>query len=259
MKRRVLISLGFIGIALIVFLLGSRRAKIPDATSPGDEPQKELPFAKRFQAEQSDSMFTTNALGDVLTDGRDPVFQKKVFPKFREFLAKLDHLDVNPFQGQIEPASCSKIQYMEIPNGMICKFLIGDGWTADYTENPAFSGITYFGQRGPDNPIRAISHANTNALRRLAQNAIAMPEQEAWRIANQVAKVFAIDPSKFEKPEMYEEGLFEYRLGIYGVQYRKKGSDPVNQMNYTRSFSLKATSPTTAVLVSYSHLEATLR
>ena len=49
------------------------------------------------------------------------------------------------------------------------------------------------------------------------------------------------------------------RLGIYSVQYRKKGSDPVNQMNYTRSFSLKATSPTTAVLVSYSHLEATLR
>ncbi len=65
--------------------------------------------------------------------------------------------------------------------------------------------------------------------------------------------------SKFEKPKMYEEGLFDYRLGIYTVEYRKKGSDPVNGLNYTRGFSLKATSATTAVLVGYSHLEATLR
>ena len=82
-----------------------------------------------------------------------------------------------------------------------------------------------------------------------------MPEPQVWKIANRVADGFGIDPSKFEKPEMYEEGLFEYHLGIYTVRYRKKGSDPINQLNYTRDFSLRATSPTTAVLVSYSNLD----
>ena len=70
---------------------------------------------------------------------------------------------------------------------------------------------------------------------------------------------FAVDRAKFEAPQLHEEGLFQYRLGIYTVEYRKKGSNPLNGLNYTRGFSLKATSPTTAVLVSYSHLEATLK
>lgn len=83
-----------------------------------------------------------------------------------------------------------------------------------------------------------------------------MPQAEVERIANRVTDAFGIDRSKFEKAQIHEEGLFEYRLGIYTAEYRKKGSDPINQLNYTRGFSLKATSPATAVLVSYSHLEA---
>ena len=37
------------------------------------------------------------------------------------------------------------------------------------------------------------------------------------------------------------------------VQYRKKGSDPINGLNYPITFSIRATSPTTAVLVMYSY------
>jgi hypothetical protein len=166
---------------------------------------------------------------------------------------------VNPFQGEIKPASCSKIRIIHIPNGIICPFVIGDGWTADYTENSTFSGITHFGQRGPDNPYRAISHAETNTLRRLSQRAVTMSEADVWTIAGRAAGAFGINPANFEKPEMYEEALFEFHLGIYTVRYRNKGSDPINQLNYTRDFSLQATSPTTAVLVRYSHLDATLR
>jgi hypothetical protein len=185
------------------------------------------------------------------------VFLKEVFPKFGQFIATLDRLGVNPLQHELRPAACTKIQLTTIPDGIMSRFVIGDGWTARYTQNPSFSGITHFGQRGPDNPYRAISQADTNAVSRLSQSAIRMSDADVWRIANSVADAFGIDPSKFEKPEMYEEGLFEYRLGIYTVRYRKKGSDPINQLNYTRDFSLKATSPTTAVLVSYSHFEAT--
>jgi len=142
------------------------------------------------------------------------------------------------------------------PRGLSCWLVIDDRWTAHYIGTPSFSGITYFGQCGPDDPIRAISHANTNALRRLSQGANKMPESEVWRIVNRVAGAFGVNPAKYEKPRMYEEGRFEYNLGIYTVEYRKKGSDPINGLNYTRSFSLKATSSTTAVLVTYTHLEA---
>lgn len=200
----------------------------------------------------------TNQLGDVLTDARNPLFLSRVLPKTREFFSKLDRLGINPLPNEIQPDACGKIRTIKIPGGIICPFVIGDGWTAEYMEGSSFSGVTHFGQRGADNPFRAISHADTDALRRLSQNAVTMPETEVWKIASRVVDAFGIDPSKFEKPRMYEEGLFEYHLGIYTVEYRKKGSDPINQMNYTRSFSLKATSPTSAVLVSYSHLEATL-
>lgn len=83
-----------------------------------------------------------------------------------------------------------------------------------------------------------------------------MSSEESWKIANQVSDSFGIEQARFEKPQMHEEALFEYRLGLQTIRYRAKGSDPLNQMNYTRSFTLKATSPTTAVLVRYSNLEA---
>lgn len=216
-------------------------------------------FATPHRASPPAAAPQTNQLGDALTDARAPLFLTKVLPKTREFFSKLDRLGLNPLPNEIQPDSCSKIRTIKIPGGLICPFVIGDSWTAEYMEGSSFSGITHFGQRGADNPFRAISHADADALRRLSQSAVAMPETEVWKIASRVADAFGIDPAKFEKPRMYEEGLFEYCLGIYTVEYRKKGSDPINQMNYTRSVSLKATSPSSAVLVSYSHLEATLR
>lgn len=256
MKRRIIL-VATTGVAIIAFYLLWRK---PDVRVEKPEAPKAPASAVIHPSSvTSYSVRTTNALGDTLTDAQDPEFVNRVFPKFREFVEVLDHLGVNPFQEEIEPALCSKIRIIKIPGGIMCPFVIGDGWTADYTENPTFSGITHFGQRGRDNPYRAISHADMNALRRLSQGAITMPEARVWTIANQVADAFEIDRSNFEKPQMFEEGLFEYRLGIYTVRHRKKGSDPVNQLNYTREFSLKAVSPTTAALVSYSHLEATLR
>lgn len=94
-----------------------------------------------------------------------------------------------------------------------------------------------------------------HAPSRLSQRAVAMAEAEAeaWTIADRVADALEIDRSRFEKPQMHEESLFEYRLGMHTVQYRRKDSDPLNRMYYTRSLTLKATSPTTAVLVRYSN------
>jgi hypothetical protein len=191
-----------------------------------------------------------------LIDAQDSEFVNNIFPKVRDFFAALNRLGVSPFESEIQPTSCGKIRVIHVPNGTICRFVIGDGWTTTFFENRTNSGMMHFGQRGADNPYRAISHADTTTLGRLSQSAIHMPEAEVRRIANRVAATFGIDPSMFEQPEMHEEGLFEHRLGIYTVRYREKGSDPVNQLNYTREFSLKATSPTTAVLVSYSNLEA---
>lgn len=239
-----------VAIAIVAFYV-VRREKTPRQLG-----QAIAATPNQIRPDQSSSAARTNALGDILADAQDPVFLNKAFPKFREFLGALDRIGANPLHGEVQPSSCGKIRITQIPNGMLCQFVIGDGWAAQYTENSSFSGITYFGQRGPENPNRAISHADTNALHQLSQGAIIMPQAQVWTIANRVAETFGIDGSKFEKPEMYEQGLFDYHLGIYGVRYRKKGSDPINQLNYTREFSLKATSSTTAVLVSYMHLDA---
>src|SRR6266404_1918598 len=251
MKRRAKIIAIVVAAIIAVYLLWQKRTGHVENPVSLDAPAHgmiqtppEGPFSTR----------ATNALGDILTDAQDPEFINNVFPKFREFVGALKRLGVSPFETDVQRGSCSKIRIIHTPNGIITPFVIGDSWTADYTRNGSFEGITHFGQRGADNPYRAISHANTNALRRLSERAITMPEAEVLKIENGVADAFGIDPSQFEKPQMFEEGLFEYHLGIYTVRYRKKGSDPINQLNYTREFSLKATSPTTAVLVSYSHL-----
>ena len=236
----------------------------PKGAKPTAKPvPDEAPVFTRIQTppERMRTLRSTNLIGlrGVLTNAQDPVFLNQVFPKVRQFFATLDHLGVDPLQGELEPASCSKIRISDIPNGITCMFLIGDGWAAEYMQNDVFSGVTGFWQRGPDDPMRAISHANTNALRRLSESAILMAKPEAWVIANRVADASGIDRSKFEEPDMYEEALFEYRLGIQTVRYLKKGGDPLNGGDYTRGFSLKATSPTTAVLVAYHHLEAWLK
>src|SRR6266404_4760878 len=232
MKRRAKIIAIVVAAIIAVYLLWQKRTGHVENPVSLDAPAHgmiqtppEGPFSTR----------ATNALGDILTDAQDPEFINNVFPKFREFVGALKRLGVSPFETDVQRGSCSKIRII-------------------HTRNGSFEGITHFGQRGADNPYRAISHANTNALRRLSERAITMPEAEVLKIENGVADAFGIDPSQFEKPQMFEEGLFEYHLGIYTVRYRKKGSDPINQLNYTREFSLKATSPTTAVLVSYSHL-----
>lgn len=249
MKPRLIIVGMFVVVIVVVVLL--RRTK-PQA---GLEQPASAPTVQSHQ-DQPNPARRLNDLGDILTDAQDPVFVNQVFPKFHEFVATLNRLGINPFESEVQPASCSKIRIIHTPNGIICPFVIGDGWTADYTQNGSFSGITHFGQRGPDNPFRAISRADTDALNRLSQRAIAMPEVAAWPIADRVADAFGIDRSRFEKPQMHEEALFEYRLGMQTVRYRVKSSDPLNQMNYTLSFTLKATSPTTAVLVRYSNLVA---
>jgi hypothetical protein len=200
----------------------------------------------------------TNLLGDCLTDLQDQAFLSEILPATHEFFSKLDRLGLSPLRNEVQPDSCSKIRIIKTPNGIVCPFVIDDIWTVEFMRGSSFSGVTHFGQRGADNPFRAISHADTDALNRLSKKAVAMPEVEVWKIASRVADAFGIDPSKFERPRMYEESLFNYHLGIYTIEYRKKGSDPINQMNYTHSFSLKATSRTGAILVSYSHLEAAL-
>ena len=78
-----------------------------------------------------------------------------------------------------------------------------------------------------------------------------MPEAEAERIINHIADAFGVDRAKYEKPEIYPEKMLVYDLGMHTVQYRKKGSDPINQLNYTLNFTIKATSATTAVLVDF--------
>jgi len=188
--------------------------------------------------------------GFVSTDAHDPEFVQRVLPVVREFFATLDRAGVNPIKGELQ---FNKVQMLRGANGMTCRFLVGDSWSATIHISPKFSGVMHFGERGPDNPFRAISHANTNALIRLSERAIKMPQGEAERITEHVANTFEIDRSKFEKPEIFPEKMFHYDLGMYTIQFRKKGSDPINQQNYPLSFSVRATSPTTAVLVMYSY------
>jgi hypothetical protein len=253
MRRKLVIIAIVVGLVVAVYWL--RQSPAVREKNPAPVEQIVSIPAAQANLEHSPSVLATNALGDRMIDARDPEFVKRVFPKFREFAATLGRLGVSPFAGEIQPESCSKIRIIRTPHGIICPFVIGDGWTAYYTRSGSFEGITRFGQRGPDNPFRAISRADMETLRRLSEGAITMPADAAWPIANHIAEAFGIDPANFERPQMHEEGLFDYRLGLQTVRYRAKGSDPLNQMSYTRDFTLKATTATTAVLVSYSNLD----
>ncbi|MCI0744247.1 MAG: hypothetical protein L0Y58_02475 [Verrucomicrobia subdivision 3 bacterium] len=226
-------------IVVIAAVYLSRRAATTAAQSGGNSP---------LQVNQSHSQRRATPSGEILTDPQDPEFAERVLPVVREFFATLEHAGVNPLKGEL-PYNSIRIHHGR--NGMTCRFLLGESWTATAYVSPEYSGILHFGQRGPDNPFRAISHANTNALIRLSQNAITMPQPEAERIINRISEALSVDRSKFEKPEFYPEKMFDYDLGMYSVQYRTKGSDPINQLNYPMSFTIRATSPTSAVLVSY--------
>jgi hypothetical protein len=186
---------------------------------------------------------------DTRIDRQDPEFVQRVLPVVHEFFGTLKRAGASPLSDEL---SFNNIRIHHTPHGMDCRFLIGDSWTGTVVATKDYTGLIHFGQRGPDNPFRAISHANTNALSRLSKDAIKMPQDQAERIMNRIADAFNVDRSKFEKPEIYPEKMFDYDLGLYTIQYRKKGSDPINQLNYTLNFSIKATSPTTAVLVMYS-------
>ena len=250
MKRRVGFIALLVAVIVVVFLLQQKHAVRV-------EPQasEEMPAAATVEPPKERG-HPTNRLGHVLVDAHDSEFANRIFPKFREFVATLEGAGVSPFGEEVSQASCSKIRVTRIPNGVLCPFVIADKWTADYLRTDTFEGIAHFGQVGPDNPFRAISRADTNALSRLAQQAVAMEHAETWKIADRVVDAVGVDRSRFETPQMIDEALFEYQLGFQTVRYRTKGTDPLNQMNYTRSFTLKATSPTSAVLVRYSNLDA---
>jgi hypothetical protein len=198
--------------------------------------------------------------GTVRTDVSNPDFVNKVLPSVRQFFASLDRAGVNPLKS-LDTGAISSIQFMPSHAGISCRFVIDNQWTMFYKavdksdELVPFSRIMHFGQRGPDNPFRAIGHADTNALSRLSQGAVAMPQQNLEKIIESVVGALAIDRSKYDKPEIYPEALFDYDLGLQTVRYRLKGSDPINQLNYARTFTLKPTSSTSAVLVSYSNLD----
>ena len=191
---------------------------------------------------QSSSMF-------VSTDAQDPEFVQHVLPIVREFFATLDRAGVNPLKGELQ---FNKVQIHRGRNGTTCRFLIGDTWTATVYTGKKFSGVMHFGERGPDNPFRAISGGHTNALSRLSERAIKMQQAEAELIIDRISNTFGIDRSKFEKPEIYPEQMFHYDLGMYTAQYRKRGSSPINRANFPVAFSIRATSSTSAVLVMYS-------
>jgi hypothetical protein len=188
--------------------------------------------------------------GFVSTDAQDPEFVQHVLPIIRGFLAVLDRAGVNPLAGEPQ---FNKVQIHHGPNGMGCRFLIGDSWTATVYTGRKFSGVMHFGERGPDNPFGAISDGNTNALSRLSERAIKMPRAEAERMIDHISDAFGVDRSWFEKPDVHPEQMFQYDLGMYTVRYRKKGTDPINGLNYPITFSIRATSPTTAVLAMYSY------
>lgn len=238
----VIVILIAVIVAVICTTQRNKHGEAPAQVAPAPAPHQAVANAAHSGRQLEPS-------GYILTDAQDPEFVQRVLPIVRGFFATLDRAGVNPIKGEL-PFNNVRIRHS--PHGMDCRFLIGDSWTATTVESADYTGVIHFGQRGPDNPFRAISHANTNALIRLSRTAIKMPQVEAERIINQIADAFGVDRSKYEKPEIYPEKMLQYDLGMHTVQYRKKGSDPINQLNYTLNFSIKATSPTSAVLVMYS-------
>lgn len=241
MRVPIVILILVTAVCVLCFALRTRRA----ASNASQTPTK---AAIQSGVDRSNSQPRSSPTGAILADAREPEFVKRVLPVVRQFFATLDRAGVNPIK---EELPYNSIQIHHAPSGMTCRFLLGDTWTATTYISSGYSGIIHFGQRGPDNPFRAISHSDTNALQRLSSTAISMPQAEAERIIKRISDALHGDRSGFEGPEIYREQMFDYELGMYSAQYRKKGSDPVNQLNYPISLSIKATSPTTAVLVSY--------
>jgi len=238
-RKAVTIIVLVAGVAAIVFRTQQNKDGANIAPIPAPKPVTD---AAASSERQSSSRF-------VSIDAEDPEFVQHVLPVVREFFATLGRAGVNPLTGELQ---FNKVQIHRGHNGTTCRFLIGDTWTATVYTGKKFSGVMHFGERGPDNPFRAISGANTNALIRLSERAIKMPQAEAEQIIECIANAFAINRNKFERPEIYPEQMFQYDLGMYTAQYRKKGSDPINRINFPITLSIRATSSTGAVLVMYS-------
>jgi len=226
--------------ATIVFRTQQGKDRATKIPTPASKPAT---HAAASSKRQSNSMFAS-------IDAEDAEFVQQVLPLLRDFFAALDKAEVNPIKGELQ---FNKVQIHHGRNGTTCRFLIGDSWTATTYVGAGFSGILHFGERGPDNPFRAIGGADTNTLARLAERAIKISQPEAEQIIERIANALGIDRDKFEKPEIYPEQMFDYALGMYTAQYRKKGSDPINRANFPVTFSIRATSSTTAVLVMYSN------
>jgi hypothetical protein len=237
--------------AVAIIVLVAAVATIVFRTQQGKDRATEIPTRARkpvTNAGVSSERQSSSTFASI--DAKDPEFVQQVLPFVRDFFATLDKAEVNPIKGEL---LFNKVQIHHGRNGTTCRFLIGESWTATTYVGARFSGILHFGERGPDNPFRAIGGANTNALGRLAERAIKMPQAEAEQIIDRISNTLGIDRNKFEKPEIYPEQMFDYDLGMYAAQYRKRGSDPINRANFPITFSIRATSSTTAVLVMYSN------
>src|SRR5258708_34823407 len=107
MKRKLLLIAIAVMTILAFYLLWHQPAvRVEKPGSPQSSPSVKMqPPAVRSYSDRA-----TNALGDTLTDANDPEFVNRVFPKFRKFVGTLERLGVNPFHGEIDPASCSKIR-----------------------------------------------------------------------------------------------------------------------------------------------------
>jgi hypothetical protein len=188
-----------------------RATKIPTPAS------KPATHAAASSKRQSNSMFAS-------IDAEDAEFVQQVLPLLRDFFAALDKAEVNPIKGELQ---FNKVQIHHGRNGTTCRFLIGDSWTATTYVGAGFSGILHFGERGPDNPFRAIGGANTNTLAPTGLSARSKSLNLKRSGLLSVSRIqLEIDRDKVEKPEIYPEQMFDYDSWNVHGPISEKGQRP---------------------------------